>query len=133
MRPLPTFYFLPYTYPIMLDIKFIRENKDLVAAGAKKKHLEIDLEALIVLDDKRKALMGSAEAKRAEQNAANNSIAGAKSPTERQSLIEAMKKVKDSLEKEENELKEVMKEWQNLMLRVPNIPDMSVPEGNTDA
>ncbi len=44
-----------------------------------------------------------------------------------------MKKVKESLEKEESELKEVMKEWQNLMLRVPNIPDMSVPEGNTDA
>ena len=44
-----------------------------------------------------------------------------------------MKIVKESLEKEENELKEVMKEWQNLMLRVPNIPDMSVPEGNTDA
>ncbi len=39
----------------MLDIKFIRENKDLVAAGAKKKHVDIDLDALIALDDKRKS------------------------------------------------------------------------------
>ncbi len=36
----------------MLDIKFIRENKDLVAPGAKKKHVEIDLDALLALDDK---------------------------------------------------------------------------------
>jgi seryl-tRNA synthetase len=115
----------------MLDIKFIRENKDLVAAGAKKKHVDIDLDTLIALDDKRKSILAGTEAKRAEQNAANNSIASAKSPTERQELIAAMKKVKDSLEKEEENLKAVMKDWQALMLRVPNIPDMSVPEGNT--
>ena len=109
-NPLPTFHLLPYTYPIMLDIKFIRENKDLVAAGAKKKHVDIDLDALIALDDKRKSV--GEEAKRAEQNAANNAIVNAKSPAERQALIVAMKKVKDSLEKEEAELREVMKEWQ---------------------
>ena len=51
----------------MLDIKFIRENKDLVAAGAKKKHVEIDLDALVALDDKRKSILGSVEAKRAEK------------------------------------------------------------------
>ena len=89
----------------MLDIKFIRENKDLVAAGAKKKHVDIDLDALIALDDKRKAILSTGEAKRAEQNAANNAIVNAKSPAERQALIVAMKKVKDSLEKEEAELK----------------------------
>jgi len=115
----------------MLDIKFIRENKDLVAAGAKKKHVDIDLDALLALDDKRKSILSIGEAKRAEQNAANNAVVNAKSPTERQELIAKMKKVKDSLEKEETELKEVMKEWQAMMLRVPNIPDMSVPEGNT--
>jgi len=117
----------------MLDIKFIRENKDLVAAGAKKKRFDIDLDALIALDDRRKSILASAEAKRAEQNAANNAIATAKSPEDRQKMIAAMKTVKESLEKEELELKEVMKEWQNLMLRVPNIPDMSVPDGATDA
>ena len=37
----------------MLDIKFIRENKDIVQAGAKKKHIEIDIDALIALDDTR--------------------------------------------------------------------------------
>jgi seryl-tRNA synthetase len=48
-------------------------------------------------------------------------------------LIAQMKIVKDDLQKEEEKLKEVMKEWQSLMLQVPNVPDISVPEGNTDA
>jgi len=37
----------------MLDIKFIRENKDIVQAGAKKKRVEVDIEKLITLDDER--------------------------------------------------------------------------------
>jgi seryl-tRNA synthetase len=117
----------------MLDIKFIRENKEVVAAGAKKKHVDIDLDALIALDDKRKAILASVEAKRAEQNAANDGIASAKSADERQTMIASMKKVKEAAEKEDESLKTVMKEWQSMMLRVPNVPDMSVPDGNTDA
>ena len=38
-----------------------------------------------------------------------------------------------ALEKDETSLKQVMMEWQGLMLRVPNIPDMSVPDGVSDA
>ena len=37
------------------------------------------------------------------------------------------------MEADEAELKKVLVDWQSLMLRVPNIPDMSVPEGNSDA
>ena len=40
----------------MLDIKFIRENKDIVAAGAKKKHITVDIERLLDLDDQRRGL-----------------------------------------------------------------------------
>jgi seryl-tRNA synthetase len=117
----------------MLDIKFIRDNKDIVVAGAKKKHVDVDLDALIALDDRRKAIMASAEAKRAEQNAANGAVVGAKSKEERDVLIAQMKEVKASLEKEEESLKPIMKDWQLLMLNVPNVPDISVPEGNTEA
>ena len=51
----------------MLDIKFIQENKDIVIAGAKKKHVEVDIDRLIELDDKRKELQQAVEARRAEQ------------------------------------------------------------------
>jgi seryl-tRNA synthetase len=117
----------------MLDIKFIRENKDIVALASKKKHMNFDIEALIKLDDTRRTLMTELEQKRAIQNAANDGIAKAQSPEERAKLIADMKSVKTDMEDGETKLKEVMKEWQDLMLRVPNIPDMSVPDGDTDA
>ena len=117
----------------MLDIKFIRENKDLITAGAKKKHLDFNVEDLIAVDDRRKMLMASAEKKRAEQNSANDKITKAASPEERARLIESMRAVKVELEKDETALKEVMRAWHALMLKVPNIPDMSVPEGDNDA
>lgn len=116
----------------MLDIRFIRENKDIVAAAAKKKHFKFDVEELIALDDKRRALLAGVEKRRAEQNAANDGIAKA-SPADRAQMIAAMKEVKAALEKDEAELKELMKDWQGLMLRVPNIPDISVPDGDSDA
>jgi seryl-tRNA synthetase len=116
-----------------LDIKFIRENKDIVAAAAKKKHVTIDIDALIALDDTRRTLMAGSEKKRAIQNAANDKVAQAKNPEERANLIAEMKLVKADLENDEVKLKEVMKDWQDMMLHVPNVPDMSVPEGTTEA
>ena len=116
----------------MLDIKFIRENKDLVSAGAKKKRVSFDVAALIAVDDKRRSLMTSIEKHRAEQNEASMRIA--KAPTgERSKIVESMKFVKESLAKDEESLKGVMKDWQTLMLAVPNIPDISVPEGDETA
>jgi seryl-tRNA synthetase len=116
----------------MLDIKFIRENKDVVAMGAKKKLIKIDLDQLIALDDKRKELLQKVEAKKAEQNKQSISIQNAPSPEARNELIKFMQDLKAELQKEEEELKGVMKEWQALMLQVPNVPDISVPDGESD-
>ena len=116
----------------MLDIKFIRENKDLIALAAKKKRIDFNVEELLAIDDKRRTAMTSSEKLRAEQNTANDQIVSAKSPEERTKLISDMKVVKATLEKDEEALKTIMKDWQSLMLRVPNIPDMSVPDGDSD-
>lgn len=112
----------------MLDIKFIRENKNLVQQAAKKKRIEFDVEKLLEVDDKRKKFLGKVEEKRAEQRVANNEIVKASSE-EREAILEKMKVIKEELGREEAELKEVMGEWQSLMLNVPNIPDASVPDG----
>ena len=116
----------------MLDIKFIRENKEIVQLGAKKKHVDINIDELISLDDKRKELLSQIEKKRAEQNAISEKIPSA-SPEDRQKMIDSMKVVKESLQKDEESLKEMMKTWHEAMLRVPNVPDMTVPEGDSDA
>lgn len=115
----------------MLDIKFIRENSELIKLGATKKHSRFDVDSLISSDDKRLAILKDVEELRAKQNEASQKMTSA-NEAERASLIEAMKVVKDSLKVKEEELETVMKEWRTLMLAVPNIPDMSVPEGEDD-
>lgn len=117
----------------MLDIKFIRENKDLIALGAKKKGIKFDVDELLAADVKRRELMQSMEAKKAEQNSFSEKITKAASPDERNEMIAKMKIVKDEFQKQEEVFKEVMKAWQLLMLQVPNVPDISVPDGESDA
>ncbi len=116
----------------MLDIHFIRENADLIKAGAAKKRIEVDIDRLIAVDDERKLLKQELEAKRAEQNRRSNEIQIAKDP-EREKIIEQMQHLKAGMAESEEKLKVVMAEWQQLMLTVPNIPDMSVPDGESDA
>jgi len=116
----------------MLDIHFIRENADLVKAGAAKKHIEVNIDRLLAVDDERKMLRQQLDDKRAEQNRASKTIALAKDD-ERNRLLEAMRFLKDSMVEIEEKYKAVIEEWQKLMLMVPNIPDMTVPEGDSDA
>ncbi len=116
----------------MLDIKFIRENLELVKIGAQKKHMNIDLNALVALDDRRKELLSSIEVKKAEQNNVSREVANEYDNAVRLQRIAEMRILKDEIQKKEEEFKEVMQKWQELMLQVPNIPDMSVPDGKDD-
>jgi len=127
---LSTYYLLLSEAP-MLDIKFIRENKDLIQSGAKKKHIDFDVNKLLEVDDKRKEIISKVDEMRAEQNLVTDKISLV-SENERREMIEKSKEIKANLQKIEEEMKEVMKEWQLLMLQVPNIPDMSVPDGVSD-
>ncbi len=116
----------------MLDIKFIRENADLVKEAARKKKITVDINRLLAVDDERRALMGAIEGKKAEQNKVSEEISQADS-TRRESLISSMQTLKAEIVADEEKLKPVTSEWQALMLQVPNIPDMSVPDGESDA
>ena len=116
----------------MLDIHFIRENADLIKDGARKKHIEIDIDRLIAVDEERKQLRNDLDAKRAEQNRASFNIVNIQGE-EKNKLLESLKFLKDSMTEIEEKLAKVMEEWQRLMLCVPNIPDMTVPEGESDA
>jgi len=117
----------------MLDIKFIRENKDIVQAGAKKKLIEVDIERLVTLDDDRLKQLKEIEDLRSEVNRVSDSIARDQDPALKIQLIEEMRLVKDDIKAKEENLKTIMEEWQKIMLQVPNVPDISVPEGASDA
>jgi seryl-tRNA synthetase len=115
----------------MLDIKFIRENKDAVEAGAKKKGIDIDIDELLKVDDKRLDILKSVEEKRARQNEVSKEIPQA-SEEKKKELLAQMSVVKADLQAEEDKLKELMTKWRELMLNIPNIPDQSVPEGKDE-
>jgi len=101
--------------------------------AAKKKHIDVDIDRLLSVDDSRRELMSKLEDKRALQNAASKEIATAGDPEEREAKIKTMGDVKEAIQAIEAKLKPVMEEWQSLMLQVPQIPDMTVPDGTSDA
>ena len=115
----------------MLDIKFIRENPELIKEASRKKHLSFNVDELITVDQTRLEKLSLVESLRAEQNAVSDKIPSATSE-ERQELIGKMTLLKEDLKKHEESLKEIMTTWQTLMLAVPNVPDISVPEGDDD-
>jgi seryl-tRNA synthetase len=115
----------------MLDIKFIRDNLEIVKLAAKKKKTTIDLDRLVKIDDERKAIMQRMEEKRAEQKKVGEAVPTA-SETERPALLEKLSGLKSEVQTAEEALKPILEEWQALMLQVPNIPDMAVPDGDSD-
>lgn len=112
----------------MLDIRFIRENADLVKEGARKKRVEVDIDRLLKVDEERKALAQEIEGKRAEQNLASKKIALAKGD-EKEKLLEAMRHLKAGMGELEEKFKVLDLEWTKLMLAVPNLPSPDTPEG----
>lgn len=115
----------------MLDIKFIRENKDLVAEAARKKRIDFKVEELLAIDEERVKLLTEVETDRARQNKMSEEIAAA--GPDREAKIAEMRTLKDELQTKESKLKDLIKAWQALMVQVPNVPDVSVPEGEDDS
>ncbi len=116
----------------MLDIKFIRDNSDLIKLAAEKKRISFDIANLIKVDEERLSLLKVVEDLRTQQNTVSDRIA-TMTQSERVIAIDDMQKVKDSLKKAEDKLNKAMVIWRDIMLTVPNIPDMTVPDGLSDA
>ena len=117
----------------MLDIKFITENPDLVREAAKKKRVDFSVDELLKIDEERRAVLCEVEEFRAEKNSVSGDISGIKDESEKQKKIEEMRGLKEKLAQKENKLKEIEGKWKELMLQAPNIPDLSVPEGESEA
>ncbi|MCX6753395.1 MAG: serine--tRNA ligase [Candidatus Nomurabacteria bacterium] len=104
----------------------------MVQAGAVKKHVDIDIEKLIALDDERLVILKEVEQLRTEINRVSNDIGRDQDSALKVQLIEEMRIVKDEIKAKEEKLKQIMEDWQKLMIQVPNVPDITVPEGKDD-
>jgi len=114
----------------MLDIRFIRENPDLVKKAINDRNLKLDLDGLIKLDDSRRKTLNELEDLRAQKNKANDEITVLlKANKDTKTKIASMKTIADKIDKLEDKLKEAETELDKLLLVVPNIPHPSVPRG----
>jgi len=115
----------------MLDIKFIRENPELIKENAQKRLIKVDVERLLVLDEERRKLTVEAESMRATQNRASEEISKEKDAALRQPKIAEMKELKAKLVQAQEKLAEAEKEFNALMLTVPNIIQPGTPIGKS--
>jgi seryl-tRNA synthetase len=116
----------------MLDPKVLRETPDVVRAAIAKKHLDVDLDAVLALDHAWRSQLGEVEQLRAKQKAANNEMAALKKGSpEFLAKVQEMKAVSAEVKAREEGLKTVEEKWRDAMLTLPNVPHASVPEGKT--
>lgn len=105
----------------MLDIKFIKENPELVKQGALKKGVPANIENILELDARYRELSTKVQGLQAERNAAA-----------KERNIEEGKRIKEELDKIEGGLKEAKEKLDEELLKLPNLPLPEVPEGGED-
>src|SRR3989338_6440657 len=110
----------------MLDIKFIRQNQEKVKEAIKNKKAGLDLDKLLVTDERRRHLLSESETLKAEQNKRSK---GPQSPVD----LEELRGLKEKIKLIEGELKSVEEEYEKLMMLVPNIPSEDTPLGKDES
>jgi seryl-tRNA synthetase len=118
----------------MLDLKFIRENRDLVRNGADSKGISLHLDDIFILDDKRRALIQEGDALKAKRNQVSAHVGKIKKEGgDASAVIAEMESVKNRIQEIDPEIREIEIQLNSLLLTVPNIPHPSVPIGTTPA
>jgi seryl-tRNA synthetase len=116
----------------MLDPKLLRDSPDAVRAAIARKHLDVDLDAVLATDTAWRAQLTEVEALRAKQKAANTEMAALKKGSpEFIAKVQEMKAVSAEAKAREEGLKTLEEKWHAAMLTLPNIPHASVPAGRT--
>ena len=110
----------------MLDIKFIRQNIEIVKKAIQNKNIDLDLDKLLAADERKRHVMTELEQLRSEQNKKSK---GPQSPEN----IEESRGLKEKIKLLEKELEIVDKEFNDLALKVPNIPSEDTPVGKDES
>jgi seryl-tRNA synthetase len=117
----------------MLDPKLLRESPDLVRAAIVKKHSDVDVDAVIAIDDRWRTLITEVENSRAKQKAANGEMAKLpKGSPEFIAKVQEMKAVSAEVKEKDALLKETEIKWKQALMTLPNLPHESVPEGRSE-
>lgn len=116
----------------MLDLKFLRENREKVTSEIKKRGIDLDLEDLIRYDDKRKEFSKKADELKAKKNKVSDEIGKLKREG-KEDVAEEKREEMKGISYEIKELDERIKRCEDsiaeILLLIPNLPDASVPVG----
>ena len=117
----------------MIDIKLLRSNPDEVINALKRRKENIDIEGLLALDKERRELLYNAEQLKAEQNSASKEIPALKKAGKDISKIFArMKELSEKVKAYDEKVRDVDSKIEKIMYTIPNIPNPTVPDGDTD-
>ncbi len=117
----------------MLDIKLIRNETERVKKALSRRKENVDIDGLLELDNERRGLLFEAEQKKAQQNAVSKQIPQFKKEGKDTTEIFAqMKELSDSIKEADEKVRELDEKIQSIMYTIPNIPNETVPDGDTD-
>ncbi len=118
----------------MLDIKFIRENPELVKQSVENKNEKSTVDEVLVLDKQRRENLQKVEELKAKKNKVSGEVARMKKAGENtDEIVAEMKSVSDSIKELDDQLRDIDEKLTNLLLWIPNLPHTSVPVGKSAA
>lgn len=120
----------------MLDARFVRENIDLVRTAVANRQGTWAFDRFLELDEERRRLIGEVESRQARRNEASKEIGAlmkAGDPAAAESRKEVVRLINDEIAADEAHLEQVDLEVRDMLLRIPNIPDESVPVGSDES
>lgn len=118
----------------MLDLKFIRENPEKVREAIKNKREKTDLDIILNLDEQRRKVLVEADSLKQKRNEYSKIIAQMKKEGKNtDTQITEMKTASDKISVLDQNLRDVEKQLEHWLLRIPNLPHSSVPVGDNEA
>ena len=117
----------------MLDVKFVRENIELVRQMLKSRQSELDLTPLLELDETRRRILVGVEEKKHRRNVASEEISKLKKEgKDASNLVEQMRDLSQEIRVLDQQLAEVEQKFREFLLIIPNVPDSGVPVGRDE-
>jgi len=110
----------------MLDIEFVRQNKETVKKAIEQKNLNFDLDSFLDLDENRRALITQVDEMRRQQKDFSREVVNL-AGTEKEKALSGVKSLSADLKTAETNLKEAESKWSELLLYLPNIPSDDTP------
>ena len=111
----------------MLDIKFIRENPDVVREALNNRHSGDSIDDILAFDERRRGLIVEVETLKARRNEVSKEIGRTKEKPP--ALLEEMRKIGDRIKALDGQVESIEKDLNDQLLRIPNIQHSSVPIG----